>query len=236
MVNVVVSGVPVGANTRCLQAECADRLSVSSLVGMLAADTQLPSSSLMLLHGGRVVGHDHFVPTQDASTIFFEMRLCGAVRGGKGGFGANLRGANASKKTTDFGACRDLSGRRLRDVDRERAAAERAAAERAAAAQRVALAPSAPVHCAEPEAPEALEDVQKDVDLEALEEDMEECKSNVESAVAEGLRASRALRKKQAKMAKAGRKRYRRDAGKSSEDDAGGKRMKRGRDSNVVVA
>ena len=47
-------------------------------------------------------------------TLFF-------FKGGKGGFGAMLR-AQAKvkgKKITDFGACRDLSGRRLRHVNDE---------------------------------------------------------------------------------------------------------------------
>jgi hypothetical protein len=42
--------------------------------------------------------------------------------GGKGGFGALLKaaaGKAGAKKTTDFGACRDLNGRRLRHVNDE---------------------------------------------------------------------------------------------------------------------
>ena len=41
---------------------------------------------------------------------------------GKGGFGAMLRiqaKQKGAKKTTDFGACRDLSGRRLRHINDE---------------------------------------------------------------------------------------------------------------------
>jgi len=43
--------------------------------------------------------------------------------GGKGGFGAMLRSLakqSGKKKTTDFGACRDLNGRRLRHVNDEK--------------------------------------------------------------------------------------------------------------------
>ncbi|KAJ3071228.1 hypothetical protein HDU98_005641 [Podochytrium sp. JEL0797] len=42
------------------------------------------------------------------------------LRGGKGGFGSMLRaqgGKMASQKTTNFEACRDLSGRRLKTVN-----------------------------------------------------------------------------------------------------------------------
>jgi hypothetical protein len=44
------------------------------------------------------------------------------VAGGKGGFGAQLRSLakqKGKKQTRDFGACRDLSGRRLRSVNHE---------------------------------------------------------------------------------------------------------------------
>ena len=45
-----------------------------------------------------------------------------AIRGGKGGFGTLLKGQSkqaGAKQTLDFGACRDLSGRRLRHVNDE---------------------------------------------------------------------------------------------------------------------
>lgn len=202
-------------------------MSLSRLVNVIATDTQLPASSLMLLVGGRSVDSDLVMLPRYESTLFLEMRLCGAVRGGKGGFGANLRGANASKKTTDFGACRDLSGRRLRDVERERAASERAAA-----APRVPDTPTLPAEPAETIAPEVVEE---GVDVDALEEDIEECKNSVEDAVAEGLRAARVLRKQQAKVAKSGRKRNRRNALQTPVDEADGKRLKKSGAPNVVL-
>tara|TARA_B110000090_G_scaffold181292_1_gene206688 strand:- start:142 stop:744 length:603 start_codon:yes stop_codon:yes gene_type:complete len=45
------------------------------------------------------------------------------IRGGKGGYGALLRiqsKRKGNKQTTDFGACRDLTGRRLRHVNDEK--------------------------------------------------------------------------------------------------------------------
>lgn len=50
-----------------------------------------------------------------------EMRRRG-LRGGKGGFGAMLKASGkggGGKRTKDFGACRDLNGRRLRHVNNE---------------------------------------------------------------------------------------------------------------------
>ena len=44
------------------------------------------------------------------------------VPGGKGGFGSMLRAIGAQiEKTTNREACRDLSGRRMRDVNNEKA-------------------------------------------------------------------------------------------------------------------
>jgi hypothetical protein len=56
------------------------------------------------------------------SCIFLRASYRSAVIGGKGGFGALLRQNMKQKKgkqTTDFGACRDLNGRRLRDINNE---------------------------------------------------------------------------------------------------------------------
>eukprot|EP00210_Caulerpa_lentillifera_P008736 g8333.t1 len=51
------------------------------------------------------------------STVHILLRLVG----GKGGFGSLLRvQGRDTKATTNFDACRDLSGRRLRDVNREK--------------------------------------------------------------------------------------------------------------------
>jgi hypothetical protein len=53
---------------------------------------------------------------------FCEIRVVSSLCGGKGGFGTLLKGQSrqaGAKLTTDFGACRDLQGRRLRHVNDE---------------------------------------------------------------------------------------------------------------------
>ena len=53
---------------------------------------------------------------------FVQISVVSAIRGGKGGFGTLLKGQSrqaGAKLTTDFGACRDLQGRRLRHVNDE---------------------------------------------------------------------------------------------------------------------
>jgi hypothetical protein len=55
--------------------------------------------------------------SQGQNSIF--IKLNGRLLGGKGGFGSMLRaqgGRMSSKKSTNFDACRDLSGRRLKTV------------------------------------------------------------------------------------------------------------------------
>lgn len=69
-------------------------------------------------NGQRVSGDEAL---QNGFTYSVEPRLCG----GKGGFGSMLRALGAQiEKTTNREACRDLSGRRLRDVNHEKAMAE----------------------------------------------------------------------------------------------------------------
>ena len=62
------------------------------------------------------------VRSYPAGGVFVSPELSRPLLGGKGGFGALLKavGKRAGKKqTTDFGACRDLNGRRLRHVNDE---------------------------------------------------------------------------------------------------------------------
>lgn len=55
------------------------------------------------------------------STVHLVLRLCG----GKGGFGALLRGLGRDGKiTTNFDACRDLQGRRIRHQTTEQKLAD----------------------------------------------------------------------------------------------------------------
>ncbi|NXG74301.1 SDE2 regulator, partial [Baryphthengus martii] len=79
----------------------------------------IPEESLYVKCNGHLVNDDDVL--QDGAVYSLEPRLCG----GKGGFGSMLRALGAQiEKTTNREACRDLSGRRLRDVNHEKAMAE----------------------------------------------------------------------------------------------------------------
>ncbi|XP_074105303.1 UBL fusion protein SDE2 [Cotesia typhae] len=71
-------------------------------------------SDFYILNNGRIIYDDNAIISGNAKLI---QRLLG----GKGGFGSMLRAIGAQiEKTTNREACRDLSGRRLRDINEEK--------------------------------------------------------------------------------------------------------------------
>ncbi|NXF84207.1 SDE2 regulator, partial [Sclerurus mexicanus] len=79
----------------------------------------IPEESLYVKCNGRLANDEDVL--QSGAVYSLEPRICG----GKGGFGSMLRALGAQiEKTTNREACRDLSGRRLRDVNHEKAMAE----------------------------------------------------------------------------------------------------------------
>lgn len=69
-----------------------------------------PTQYYLLSNNGRKI--------TDETPCANEIQLVLKVFGGKGGFGSNLRSVHV-EKTTNVEACRDLSGRRLRDIHTE---------------------------------------------------------------------------------------------------------------------
>lgn len=62
---------------------------------------------------------DSNLTLNEHENVYLQISL--RLRGGKGGFGSMLRAIGAQiQKTTNREACRDLSGRRLRDVNEEK--------------------------------------------------------------------------------------------------------------------
>lgn len=89
----------------------------------LHAAAGLPYADILLLADGRRLPDDARVSTSAASSLFPTVHVLGRLLGGKGGFGSLLRGAATKagqKKTNNFDACRDMSGRRLRHVNAEK--------------------------------------------------------------------------------------------------------------------
>ena len=83
----------------------------------------IPEEFILLLVDGQFLQDDEFVSQSESSTVYLRAVINGGLAGGKGGFGAMLKAQSklsGKKKTVDFGACRDLSGRRLRHVNDEK--------------------------------------------------------------------------------------------------------------------
>jgi len=92
------------------------------LVSTLRRDAALlqgvPLAALRLKSGGKELCDDDLIADVIAKGV--PVRTALRLLGGKGGFGAMLRSAGKNGvKTTNFDACRDLNGRRLRHVNTE---------------------------------------------------------------------------------------------------------------------
>jgi hypothetical protein len=173
--------------------------------------TALPAEGFFLLSHGRIARETDLVAAPQDECAFLEFRLRRALPGGKGGFGAMLRGSSSSKKVRNFDACRDLSGRRLRDVRMLQELEEASAAG----------ARPGSSHLETEEDPQdkpdgshgeytrmqdlhgdgaasqdiTAEESRQPVDVDNLKADMQLASEHVGDAVAEGLRAARALLK-----------------------------------------
>ncbi|KAI9024438.1 telomere stability and silencing-domain-containing protein [Phycomyces nitens] len=96
-----------------------DCLTIRHLKEQLAAITHIdPNDQRISSMGGRpFIDNDQLV-LQNNSPAMFNMDL--RLLGGKGGFGSMLRaqgGRMNAQKTTNFEACRDLQGRRIKTVN-----------------------------------------------------------------------------------------------------------------------
>jgi len=77
----------------------------------------IPIEDLSVIHNGCLISEDTKVHLQAGDVCYTTLRL----PGGKGGFGSMLRALGAQiEKTTNREACRDLSGRRMRDINDEK--------------------------------------------------------------------------------------------------------------------
>ncbi|XP_043273364.1 replication stress response regulator SDE2 [Venturia canescens] len=78
-------------------------------------DKALAKGTYYIEQNGRLVSEKHVGLLEGRATLFPR------ILGGKGGFGSMLRAIGAQiEKTTNREACRDLSGRRLRDINEEK--------------------------------------------------------------------------------------------------------------------
>ncbi|MCI18790.1 protein SDE2, partial [Trifolium medium] len=100
-------------------------LYATSIKDRLFQLTGIPTQHQRLVTGCRHLNDDKstICCSPEGGNMFPSVRLLLRLKGGKGGFGSLLRGAATKagqKKTNNFDACRDMSGRRLRHVNAEK--------------------------------------------------------------------------------------------------------------------
>jgi hypothetical protein len=96
-------------------------VAAEDILSAVCGATGLPRTVLRVMHKGREVREGATLVVEGSADVV-KVETRGGLLGGKGGFGAMLRSmgkAAGQKKTVDFGACRDLYGRRLRHVNDE---------------------------------------------------------------------------------------------------------------------
>ncbi|KAG8055846.1 hypothetical protein GUJ93_ZPchr0001g31875 [Zizania palustris] len=111
----------VDGRTRCLRFST-PTVSGAALLDAVSALSRIPTASLRLVTGRLDVSPSSVLASSTDGQFPSAYALL-RLRGGKGGFGSLLRGAASKagqKKTSNFDACRDISGRRLRHVNAER--------------------------------------------------------------------------------------------------------------------
>jgi hypothetical protein len=107
--------------TRCIRFPT-PAVSGAALLDAVSSLSRVPAASLRLVTGRLDVSPNSVLASHPDGQFPSASALL-RLRGGKGGFGSLLRGAASKagqKKTSNFDACRDINGRRLRHVNAER--------------------------------------------------------------------------------------------------------------------
>ncbi|CAN8063254.1 unnamed protein product [Agarophyton chilense] len=190
-VNVLLAGLPDTGTVNLRIGDHTHSLLHGDLTFAINSATGLSTESFYLCQSGVLLRPESIITKPGEHTAFVQLFFRRALPGGKGGFGALLKGSSATKKTTNFDSCRDLQGRRLRDVRREQAL-------RAALLQKNETSSR---HEAKPSLPVKRKRVSSEDDEtnqeEGLENKLDDIAGEVRKAVASGFRSLASQRKRQ---------------------------------------
>lgn len=209
-VNVIVRDLPGGAGGSLLlrTGHVAHGLSAGAVLAALAARTCLPLSRLSLVVSGRLASPCSRVSLPGESAAFVAVRVRRALPGGKGGFGATLRGS-ARAGSVNQAMCRDLEGRRVGEVERARRATEAVEAARRSPGKRTRTEKEEEreekrkEREAEQVREETAREERAEVAAENVAERIEAQSEAVADDVAEGLRERRKRRRRERKLRRA---------------------------------
>lgn len=189
-VNVLLSGLHTSL---CFHmGDTSTPLRAETVMAALSASTGLPPYSFYLRQQSGLLNPDDLVAMPGQHTTFLTVCLRRALPGGKGGFGAMLKGSAARKKTTNFDACRDLEGRRIRHV-RDEIAVRQFANQQSQQVQEHTDKPKKRPR----DAAVLLDEEGKTVDVEQVNHDMHRIGRGVQDAVVDAVQ--QAMRRKRRK-------------------------------------
>lgn len=92
------------------EVRCFSSLSLLEILQSYHVSTGIPIEYLRASQNSKPI-----IEVNPQSTLYISLKVCG----GKGGFGSLLRGQGMIARVNNFDACRDLNGRRIRDVNNE---------------------------------------------------------------------------------------------------------------------
>lgn len=111
--NVYLSSSTTATNNKIVIDPANNR---ENIIESISSALNLQPTEFYLTQNGKILS-DNDAPISDTPNVYVHIKLVG----GKGGFGSMLRAIGAQiEKTTNREACRDLSGRRLRDINEEK--------------------------------------------------------------------------------------------------------------------
>lgn len=104
-----------GHNICVSRSDCDSLFTLSTCV---ESGLGLPVCLQRLEWNGKNLTEERFEQLEQ-NDIFVKVSVKGGLKGGKGGFGSLLKGGGnfSGQRTVNFDACRDLNGRRLRNVN-----------------------------------------------------------------------------------------------------------------------
>lgn len=191
--------------SRSRQYEVDELATVLELKQLIQDGEGVPASCQQLVFSGRQLADDSRALSTWGISTDNTVHLTLGLRGGKGGFGALLRGQGRDGKvTTNFDACRDLQGRRIKHTTVEIKLQDWKAEQKEREMEKVALK-----HLKEQARKERAEAANQ-VDVESVVQAQQETVKDVRDAVQDALAASSSSpAKKRAldeQMQKAGKK------------------------------
>ncbi|KAL7522940.1 hypothetical protein ACHAWX_007676 [Stephanocyclus meneghinianus] len=124
------SAISCGSVQKNVQKKSSCHVSDQDVLNSLSIETGWPASMLCLQNAPRKLIPSNSITLEPSRVTIHQHPPLNAkihprhtsIQGGKGGFGTLLKGQSkqaGARTTLDFGACRDLSGRRLRHVNDE---------------------------------------------------------------------------------------------------------------------